>query len=77
MPEVRITESRISIVTLVVQCGLAASNSEARRKIGEHAVRREFGESAPEFIFSDPTEQINIQDGMVLRLGRRMVRIRH
>ena len=39
MPTLRVAEGRIGIVHALTALGFAASNGEARRKIGEGAVR--------------------------------------
>jgi len=70
MPEVRLaaqelTDGMISVVALMVKSGLAPSNSEARRLIGQGGVRVDDRRVA------DPTEEVSPRDGMVLRVGRR------
>lgn len=58
-------------VALVVQAGLAASNSEARRLITQGAVKLD-GQTV-----TDPGQNVTVADGMVLQVGRRrFVRLR-
>jgi tyrosyl-tRNA synthetase len=60
------------IAKLLVSAGLAKSNSEARQKVIEGAVN--FGPERTKI--TDPKAEIEFADGLVLRLGRKIVRIR-
>lgn len=77
MPEVHVAAQdapggEIWPVALVVQAGLASSNSEARRLIRQGAVRLD-GETV-----TDANENVIVRDGMVLQVGRRrFVRLRY
>ncbi|HAI87192.1 MAG TPA: tyrosine--tRNA ligase [Firmicutes bacterium] len=70
MPEVRLAgddlkEGRISVVALMARAGLASSNSEARRLIGQGGVR------VDDRRVVDPAEEITPEHGMVLKVGKR------
>jgi tyrosyl-tRNA synthetase len=56
---------RIGIVDLVVDCGFAASKSEARRLVGERGVRLEGA------VLEDAHASVSIQSGQVLQRGKR------
>jgi tyrosyl-tRNA synthetase len=56
----------------VVAAGLAKSNNEARQKITEGAVN--FGPDRTKL--TDPKAEIELADGLILRLGRKIVRVR-
>jgi tyrosyl-tRNA synthetase len=60
---------------ILVAVGLAASMREARRKIDEGALRV-YGSSGEPREVRDPEEKLaDIGDGLVLRLGRRFIRV--
>ncbi len=62
---------RVWIVHLISGCDFASSNSEARRLVQQGAVSLD-GDKV-----TDPTQQVLITDGMVLRVGkRRFARLR-
>jgi tyrosyl-tRNA synthetase len=70
MPEFHVGPGPHKLAPLIVQAGLAASNSEAIRKIREGAVSlngRKLG---------DPQEEITLSAPMVLKLGRRFARLK-
>jgi tyrosyl-tRNA synthetase len=67
----KIVEGKMGIGPLLVAAGLAPSNKEARRKIGEGAVN--IGPDRRKI--TDPNEAVAVQSGLVLRLGRKIVRV--
>jgi tyrosyl-tRNA synthetase len=67
----KLVEGKLSVCPLLVEAGLAPSNKEARRKIGEGAVT--IGPDRRKI--TDPTESIIVENGLVLRLGRKIVRV--
>jgi tyrosyl-tRNA synthetase len=67
----KIVEGKMGIGPLLVAAGLAPSNKEARRKIGEGAVN--VGPDRRKI--TDPNEAVAVESGLVLRLGRKIVRV--
>ncbi|HLW68377.1 MAG TPA: tyrosine--tRNA ligase [Gemmataceae bacterium] len=67
----RLAEGKMNICPLLVTAGLAPSNKEARRKIGEGAVH--IGPDRRKI--TDPNEAVAVESGLVLRLGRKIVRV--
>jgi tyrosyl-tRNA synthetase len=67
----KLDEGKLAVCPLLVEAGLASSNKEARRKIGEGAVT--IGPDRRKI--TDPNESIAVETGLVLRLGRRIVRV--
>lgn len=65
VPEFRIAERELGIAQLLVRCGLASSNSEARRLVEQGAVRID------DQRISDPRMVVTIRPGMVIRSGKR------
>ncbi len=65
IPVVSIAEPELPLAALLVRCGLAASNGEARRLIEQGAVRID-GER-----MTDPRAPVAIRPGMVVRAGKR------
>lgn len=63
----KVSGSPIGILKLMVECGFAPSNSEAKRLIQQGAVT--FGEAK----VSDPQMQVEIKGEPVLRVGKRRV----
>jgi len=71
MPEVALAAASLDGVALVRQCGFAASNSEARRLIGQGGV------SLNGVTITDHAAPVTVADGDVLRVGkRRFARLR-
>ncbi|MCL6632309.1 MAG: tyrosine--tRNA ligase [Alicyclobacillus herbarius] len=71
IPEATVATPRVWIVELLVQLGLAASRSEARRFVEQGGVRLD-GERV-----DDVNAEIDVRDGMVIQVGkRRFVRCR-
>ncbi len=69
IPEIRVAEAdmkdgKVWIVKLIAAAGFAPTNSEARRLVQSGAVTID-GEK-----ISDPTEEIEIADGQVLKVGK-------
>jgi len=63
---------KAGILKLIVAAGLAKSNTEARNKVLEGAVN-----VGPErSTIADPKAEIDAADGLVMRLGKRTVRVR-
>jgi len=67
----KLVEGKMAVCPLLVEAGLAPSNKEARRKIGEGAVT--IGPDRRKI--TDPNESISVEAGLVLRLGRKIVRV--
>jgi tyrosyl-tRNA synthetase len=65
VPEFRIAEPVLGVVQLLVRCGLASSNGEAKRLVEQGAVRIDDEK------ISDPKSQIPIRPGMVIKSGKR------
>lgn len=59
------------LVGLLCALGLARSTGEARRKLEEGAVR------VDDAVIADPTAQVVVRDGMIVRLGKRRYRKVH
>jgi len=67
----QIDDGRIGAAALVVACGLAKSNSEARRLISEGGIRLD------QQVIKDPMGKIAVANGAVLQRGKRkFVRLR-
>jgi len=71
IPATKLAEGKLNVCPLLVEAGLAPSNKEARRKIGEGAVTI----GADRRKITDPNEAIAVESGLVLRLGRKIVRV--
>jgi len=69
MPEIKIGPGPHKIANLIVQAGLASSNSDAIRKIREGAVSLDLQK------VSDMKKDYNIDSPMVLKLGRKFARL--
>jgi tyrosyl-tRNA synthetase len=67
-----LAEGKLPAAKLLVSATLAASNNEARRKIGEGAASL----GAEKRKIADPNELVAVESGMIVRLGRRIVRIK-
>jgi tyrosyl-tRNA synthetase len=77
MPEVTIAAARLKdgamlAVDLIVETKLAASKGEARRKIEESA----FNYGPDRTKVTDVKAHVAVADGLVVRLGRKIVRVR-
>jgi tyrosyl-tRNA synthetase len=77
MPEVaisvgKLTNGQLPAVDLIVETKLAASKSEARRKIEEGA----FNYGPERTKVTDVKATVAVSDGLVVRLGRKIVRVR-
>ena len=72
LPSAEIVAGAVAAPKLAVLCGLAESNNVARRKIQEGA----FNYGPDRTKVSDPKGTVAVSDGLVLRLGRKIVRIR-
>jgi tyrosyl-tRNA synthetase len=59
------TNSKIWIVKLLVDHGFASTNGEARRLISQGGV------SIDNKKYTDPAQEISLQDGMILKVGKR------
>lgn len=64
--------NRIGVLKLLVATGLAKSNSEARNKVTEGAVN--FGPDRTKV--ADFKTELEVADGLILRLGKRIIRVR-
>ena len=65
MPEVKIDEPAMGITHLLVKCGLAASNGEARRLVEQGAVRID------DVKVTDLKTPVEIRAGMIVKSGKR------
>lgn len=65
IPEFVVQEREVSIIHLLVRCGLASSNSEARRLVEQGAVRID------DHRITDYRAIVTVHPGMVLRAGKR------
>lgn len=72
VPAADIVDGSIGAVKLIVLAKLAASNGEARRKIEEGAFNYGPDRTKP----ADAKATVPLSDGLVIRLGRKVVRIR-
>jgi tyrosyl-tRNA synthetase len=70
MPEVAIAPGPHKLAPLLVQAGLASSNSEANRKIREKAVSLD-GQKV-----EDPAREYSFTAPVVVKLGRKFARLR-
>jgi tyrosyl-tRNA synthetase len=71
MPEHRASSDRIWVVKLITESGCAKNNSEARRMLQQGAIQLD-GQKV-----SDPETEVEVRDGMVLKVGKRaFVRIK-
>ena len=71
MPEVAVSEASLGIIALIVKAKLAESNGEAKRLVQQGAVELA-GQKC-----GDPRAQVSVEDGAVLRCGKRgFVRLR-
>ena len=68
-------DGKIWLVRLLVQLGFASSNGEARRKIEQGAVTL-FDRSEEGRKLTDPGLDLEIKDGMVLRIGKKKEYVR-
>jgi tyrosyl-tRNA synthetase len=69
---VQFKDGKAGILRIVVAAGLAKSNNEARQKVTEGAVN-----IGPERTkITDPKAEIELADGLILRLGRHIRRIK-
>ena len=67
-----LAEGKLPAAKLLVAAKLAASNNESRRKIGEGAASL----GAEKIKIGDPNELVAVESGLIVRLGRRIVRIK-
>ncbi|MBN9523525.1 tyrosine--tRNA ligase [bacterium] len=72
IPAVDIVDGAVGAVKLIVLAKLAASNGEARRKIEEGAFNYGPDRAKP----ADPKATVPMTDGLVVRLGRKVARLR-
>ncbi|MCS6865401.1 MAG: tyrosine--tRNA ligase [Gemmataceae bacterium] len=77
MPEItipagKLTHGQLAAVDLIVEAKLASSKSEARRKIDEGA----FNYGPDRTKVTDVKATVPVADGLVVRLGRKIVRVR-
>jgi tyrosyl-tRNA synthetase len=69
LPAAELTDGKVWIVKLLVSLGLAASNNEARRAVQGGGVT--IGPDKTKV--SDPTVQVEVTNGLVVRVGKRHV----
>jgi len=72
IPSTDIVEGMMGVLKLIVAAGLAKSNSEARKKVEEGAFNTGPDRTKP----ADYKASVPITDGLVIRLGRKIVRVR-
>jgi tyrosyl-tRNA synthetase len=69
-----LVDGKMWICHLLVQCGLAKSNNEARRLLGPNSGVTIGADRAR---VTDPTDNVSVYDGLIVRVGsKRVVRIR-
>jgi tyrosyl-tRNA synthetase len=72
VPAAELADGAVGAVKLIVLAKLAASNGEARRKIEEGAFNYGPDRTRP----ADPKATVPVTDGLVVRLGRKVARLR-
>jgi tyrosyl-tRNA synthetase len=72
IPAAELHDGSLGVLKLIVSAGLAKSNSEARKKVEEGA----FNHGPDRTKVTDFKAAVPVADGLVLRLGRRIVRVR-
>ena len=72
MPEVKVAGGDVPVLDLIVSAGLAKSKGEARKKVEEGAFNYGPDKSKP----ADWKATVPVADGLVLRLGRKVVRVK-
>jgi tyrosyl-tRNA synthetase len=65
IPEFSVSEPVLGVLSLLVRCKLAASNSEARRLVEQGAVQINNEK------IKDPKTEIRVESGMVIKSGKR------
>ena len=70
MPEVAVSGGNVPVLDLIVLAGFCKSKSEARKKVEEGAFNYGPDKSKP----ADWKATVSVTDGLVLRLGRKVVR---
>ena len=65
IPDVRVSSRNIDIVDLLVETGLASSKGEARRLVEQGGV------SIDDRVLENWNEEVDIRDGVVVRVGKR------
>ena len=65
-------DGKAGILNVLRAAGLAKSNNEARQKVLEGAVN--FGPDRTKV--TDPKTELEIADGLIVRLGRKILRIK-
>ena len=71
IPAAEVVDGHIGVVKLIVLAGLAKSNGEARKKIEEGAFNYGPERTKP----SDYKATVPVGDGLVIRLGRKILRV--
>ena len=72
MPEISLPASEMPVLDLIVAAGFCKSKSEARKKVEEGAFNFGPDRTKP----SDFKATVPVSDGLVIRLGRKVVRLR-
>ena len=72
IPLAELVDGKLGVLKLIVLAGLAKSNSEARKKVEEGAFNYGPERTKP----ADYKAVVEVADGIVLRLGRKIVRVR-
>jgi tyrosyl-tRNA synthetase len=72
IPATELADGGLPVVKLIVLAKLAASNGEARRKVEEGAFNYGPDRTKP----ADPKAVVPVADGLVVRLGRKVARVR-
>jgi tyrosyl-tRNA synthetase len=71
-----LTDGRIGIVRLLVLTGLVQSNNEARRLFGQKDKKSGVNIGPDRTPIEDPTAQVEVTDGLIVRKGRHVRRVR-
>jgi tyrosyl-tRNA synthetase len=69
---IQFNEGKAGVLRIIVAAGLAKSNNEARNKVTEGAVN--IGPDRTKI--TDPKAEIDIADGLIVRLGRHVRRVK-
>jgi tyrosyl-tRNA synthetase len=72
IPPAEVQNGSVGVVRLIVLAGFADSNSQARKKVEEGA----FNHGPDRTKVTDWKAAVPVSDGLVLRLGRKIVRVR-
>ena len=75
VPRAELTDGKIGIVRLLVLTSLVKSNNEARRLFGQEG-KSGVNIGPDRTSIEDPTAQVEVTDGLIVRKGRHVRRVR-